>query len=66
MFNTKENRTNAQLDRLSGISTNYQNQEMAARQDQTAAILGGVSAVGDMAGSFMAGRAQAQAAKNPF
>lgn len=54
MFNTKENRTNAQLDRLSGVSTNYQNQEMAARQDQTSAIMGGMSALGSMAGSFYA------------
>jgi len=53
MFNAKENRTNAKLDRLSGVSTNYANQQMAARQDQTAAVLGGVSAFGEMAGSFM-------------
>ena len=53
MFNTQENRTGAQLDRLSGQSTNYANQQMAARQDQTAAILGGASAMGDIAGSYM-------------
>lgn len=58
MFNTQENRTSAQLDRLSGQSTNYANQQMAARQDQTAAIMGGVSAVGDIAGSYMANKKQ--------
>ena len=61
MFNTRENRTNARLDRLSGQSTNYANQEMAARQDQTAAVMGGISAVGDIAGSYMAGSAKVQA-----
>jgi len=61
MFNTRENRTNARLDRLSGQSTNYANQEMAARQDQTAAVMGGISAVGDIAGSYMAGSAAVQA-----
>lgn len=53
MFNAQENRTSAQLDRLSGQSTNYANQQMAARQDSTAALLGGISAVGDIAGGFM-------------
>ena len=53
MFNTRENRTNARLDRLSGLSTNYTNQIAAARQDQTAAITGAVSAFGDIAGSYM-------------
>ena len=61
MFNTRENRTNARLDRLSGQSTNYANQEMAARQDQTAAVMGGISAVGDIAGSYMSGSAAVQA-----
>jgi hypothetical protein len=61
MFNTRENRTNARLDRLSGQSTNYANQEMAARQDQTAAVTGAISAVGDIAGSYMAGSAEVQA-----
>jgi hypothetical protein len=58
MFNARENRTNARLDRLSGVSTNYANQQMAARQDQTAAVLGAVSAVGDIAGSYMAANAE--------
>ncbi len=53
MFNTQENRTSARLDRLSGQSTNYANQEMAARQDQTAAITGAISSVGEIAGSYM-------------
>ena len=34
---------------------------MAARQDQTAAVMGGISAVGDIAGSYMAGSSKVQA-----
>ena len=52
MFNAQENRDNAHLDRLSGISTNYANQEMAAQQDKTTAILGTINAFGNMASSM--------------
>lgn len=52
MFNVQENREASRLDRLSGIATNYTNQEFAARQDKTTAILGTLNAMGDMAGAF--------------
>ena len=60
---TQENRTNAKLDRLSGQSTNYANQEMSARQDQTTAITGAISSVGEIAGSYMSNQVKLEEIK---
>jgi hypothetical protein len=57
MFQTQENRTNADLDRAAGIQTQQQNLAAQAQNNQTAAISGGMSALGNiaMAGATLAG-----------
>ena len=49
MFQTQENRTNADLDRAAGIQTQQQNLAAQAQNNQTAAIAGGMSALGNIA-----------------
>ena len=49
MFQTQENRTNADLDRAAGMQTQQQNLAAQASSNQAAAIAGGVSALGNLA-----------------
>lgn len=49
MFQTQENRTNADLDRAAGIQTQQQNLQAQSQANQTAAIAGGMSALGSLA-----------------
>jgi len=48
-FQTQENRTNADLDRAAGIQTQQQNLAVQAQNSQSAAIAGGISAIGNLA-----------------
>ena len=49
MFQTQENRTNADLDRAAGMQTQQQNLAAQASSNQAAAIAGGMSALGNIA-----------------
>jgi hypothetical protein len=49
MFQTQENRTNADLDRAAGIQTQQQNLAAQASSNQAAAIAGGMTAIGNLA-----------------
>ena len=49
MFQTQENRTNADLDRAAGIQTQQQNLAIQAQNNQSAAIAGGLTAMGNLA-----------------
>jgi len=53
MFGAKENREMAQLDRLSGLSTQASVDLNAAQAGKAAAISGGINALGNIAGSYM-------------
>lgn len=48
-FQAQEQRTNADLDRAAGIQTQQQNLAVQAQNNQSAAIAGGVSALGNLA-----------------
>jgi hypothetical protein len=49
MFQTQENRTNADLDRAAGLQTQQQNLAAQASSNQAAAIAGGMTAIGNLA-----------------
>lgn len=49
IFQAKENRTNADLDRAAGIQTQQQNLEAQAQSNKASTIAGGMSALGSLA-----------------
>lgn len=53
MFGAKENREMAQLDRLSGLSTQASVDLNAAQAGKAAALSGGINALGNIAGSYI-------------
>lgn len=55
MFQTQEARTNADLDRAAGIQTQQQNLAAQAQNNQTQAIVGGLTAMGNLAMAASAG-----------
>jgi len=52
IYGEKERRETEQLNRVQAQITGQAQAEVAARQNQTAMIAGGVSALGNIAGSF--------------
>ena len=55
MYREKENRQMQELNRKSSILSGQQQQEMAAKQNQAAALAGGAQAVGQVASSLIPG-----------
>jgi len=62
MFNTREDRENAKLDRVSGQLSGAQSQAAQARGDFTGALTGMVSGVASTAGGYM----NAEASRNSY
>ncbi len=63
VYSEKERRETEQLNRVQAQITGQQQAQVAARQNQTSIIAGGIGALGDIAGSYMGAMGQVEAAK---
>ena len=58
VYGEKERRETEQLNRVQAQITGQQQAQVAARQNQTSIIAGGVGALGNIAGSYMGAKSQ--------
>lgn len=62
VYSEKERRETEQLNRVQAQITGQQQAQVAARQNQTSIIAGGIGALGNIAGSYMGAMGQVEAA----